>query len=47
MFVLEDVNDFCMVVVKEMKIILNFGDSVNVFVEEELDKFRWLVMCDF
>lgn len=43
MFVLEDVNDFCMVVVKEMKIILNFGDSVNVFVDEELDNLDgWL-----
>lgn len=44
---LEDANDFCTVAVKEMKTILNLGDSANVFVDEELDKFKWLATCDF
>lgn len=38
---LEDANDFCTVAAKEMKTILNLGDSANVLVDEELDKSRW------
>lgn len=44
---LGDANDFCTVAAKEMKTILNLGDSANVFVDEELDKFKWLATCDF
>lgn len=44
---LEDANDFCTVAAKEMKTILNLGDSANVLVDEELDKSRWLATCDF
>lgn len=44
---LEDANDFCTVAAKEMKTILNLGDSANVLVDEELDKFKWLTTCDF
>lgn len=44
---LGDANDFCTVAAKEMKTILNLGDSANVFVDEMLDKFKWLATCDF
>lgn len=44
---LEDANDFCTVAAKEMKIILNLGDSASVLVDEELDKSIWLATCDF